>query len=147
MCIRDRGIYNGGTNAIFEDSKEQVWISQNGIYLFNEKKESTKRLAFNKGLSGIAGTFLEDDDGLIWVSTNSGLDIIDEKNSTIKHILLKGITGTEIANLLKDQNGNIWIGTSGNGLFMVNTAASTITSFTETNGLANDCLLYTSRCV
>jgi signal transduction histidine kinase/ligand-binding sensor domain-containing protein len=137
-----QGISKSGTTTVFEDSQGQIWLIRDGIYVINEKNRTIRNIPFNKDFLFIQSNFVEDNNGQVWAGTDNGVVVINEKEGTIIHLLIKGLKDFNGQNLLKDSHGNIWIGTYGNGLFMANPAAGTITNFSVANGLAND-VMYT----
>ena len=137
-------ISNGGAGKIIEDRSGQIWMgSFNRVYVFNEKAGSIK---YGKMPPGISNNFFEcvliDQKGQTWLGSNKGIDIIDEKAGTIKHVTIKGLDDMLVFDLIEDSRGNIWIGTNGNGLFMIDQNAATVTNFTVADGL-EDMLVYT----
>ena len=138
-----QGISKSGTNSVFEDSQGQIWLVRgDAIFVINEKNRTIRNIPFNKDFLFIQSNFVEDNNGQVWAGTDYGVVVINEKEGTIKHLFIKGLKDFNGQNLLKDSHGNIWIGTYGNGLFMANPAAGTITNFSVANGLAND-VMYT----
>jgi ligand-binding sensor domain-containing protein/signal transduction histidine kinase len=61
-------------------------------------------------------------DGAIWLGTHHGLRIAGEPARDLKRPNLKGMVGA----LLEDHAGNMWIGTEGDGLYLVNQQGQTV---------------------
>ena len=133
----------GGAGQITEDRSGQIWMGSNTVHVFNENTGSIK---YGKMPPGFTNNFFEciliDKKGQTWLGSGKGIDIIDEKAGTIKHITINNLDNISIFSLIEDSRGNMWIGTNGNGLFMINQDAATITNFTVADGL-EDMLVYT----
>lgn len=132
--IKDKNTYSGLTSdyieAIFIDSKENIWATSwdNGIYML--KKGSNKFINFNIENTGgklSSNTILsidEDSEGTIWIgSFYRGLHSYNPKTQKITHhnteIFVKNdITVSDIWKVLIDKEDNIWLGTTV-GLFRV----------------------------
>jgi two-component sensor histidine kinase/ligand-binding sensor domain-containing protein len=114
-------LYNGknfsrftpGTNlknvrAVFEDSKNNIWIGTkgNGIHVFGSG--SLKKL---EDAHDNAYSFAEDKDGNIWIGTGAGIYLYND-GKRIKHYSTSdGICNSYAGSMVKDKFGNIWVGT------------------------------------
>ncbi|RTE52792.1 hybrid sensor histidine kinase/response regulator [Arenibacter aquaticus] len=130
----NNGEYSGLTSdyiqAVFIDSKENIWAGSwnKGIYFL--KKGSKKFINYNTentqgGLqSNIVMTFDEDSEGTIWIGTyNSSLHSFDPKTERFKHYDSKpftemGINGNSVYKVLVDFQDNLWMGTT-EGLYKI----------------------------
>ncbi|MBL0132148.1 MAG: hypothetical protein IPP43_14485 [Chitinophagaceae bacterium] len=132
-----------GAGKITEDKAGQIWVgSFNTVYVFNEKAGNIR---YAKMPPGYTNNYFEcilmDRKGKTWLGSAKGVDIIDKKAGTISHISVKNLADIEAQSLLEDSRGNIWIGTTGNGLFMIDQQAGTVTNFTVGDGL-EDMIVY-----
>lgn len=78
--------YNKVT-SVFEDSKKRIWVTTEGggFAQYNRQQESFSTVACTKGLSNnVVYKMLEDDDGKLWLSTNSGLIRYSPENETTR---------------------------------------------------------------
>ena len=77
-------------------------------------------------------SFFEDNNNIIWVGTNKGLfKIVYNKFSRtelISRVSLNGLK-TTIKNISSDDKGNIWFGTSNDGLFLLDTENNKLKQF------------------
>lgn len=131
-------------NSLFTDSEGNLWVgSNNGIRVLSKNGETfslNKSLVYEKGLSDdIILSFEEDDQNKMWIGTrNGGLNILDipsflsKKKLSIKWFLPKSdgssVYNRTVSSIKKDNNGNMWIGTS-TGLNFVNPKGEPIKLF------------------
>ena len=110
-------LYN---NCIFNDSKNNTWISSsNGAirYLYNEKKfdifkkESNYK---NSISSNVITCFYEDFNGTIWIGTNKGVNIL---NDNIQFSNIDSETGKDIVSIIT-HNEEIWLADKFNGIYI-----------------------------
>ena len=105
------------------DSKDRIWI---GTYFediivlpkddfINNDFSNQKSYLQQKG----GGSFLEDINGSIWIGTYEGLYKFDEVNDTFKKIesIRTANKGLYVTDMTSDLYGNIWVGTSGKGVY------------------------------
>ncbi|MDO1512182.1 two-component regulator propeller domain-containing protein [Maribacter confluentis] len=117
-------ISNNHINGIFEDSKNNIWIStEYGLNLLNKnKKDFTKFTTKNGFPSNVFYGILEDDNKNIWITTSNGLVQFDSKND-IKKIYTKanGLKSDQFNynSAYKDPNGRMYFGTV-NGMISFN---------------------------
>ena len=109
--------------ALYRDSYSNLWVgsADNGLYqitsknqvIHHKQKESTK----DKGVlkNNRIRCFVEDDYNQLWIGTFKGLSTFDiKKNQFIPceiTIGQEGISHSSIFSLMKDYQGNIWVGT------------------------------------
>ncbi|MES2776433.1 MAG: two-component regulator propeller domain-containing protein [Bacteroidota bacterium] len=100
--------------VIFFDSKNRLWIGQNGLYLFDSAKNqfnlftdvASLNTAFIKGIA-------EDDQGNFWISTSGGLTRFNPQSFSFKkYNPADGLQGLEFeANAyLKTRDGQMFFG-------------------------------------
>lgn len=100
--------------VIYTDSKGRVWVGQAGLYLYNETKDQfnlyTKSgVLANELIKGI----LEDEKGLLWISTINGLIKFNpDKGTYKKYNKADGLQGEEFsANaFLRARDGKLFFG-------------------------------------
>ncbi|WP_240643127.1 hybrid sensor histidine kinase/response regulator transcription factor [Sinomicrobium pectinilyticum] len=133
--LNDRNSISGNRiTSITEDSRGRLWIgTSNGLNVLDKHTEKFTRINFSSGESVRAGAvdvintlFYDDTANTLWIGTKNGLlrlllDKIGESSlktppfTLYMHIagLPRSIDDNNITSILKDRNGNIWIGTSG----------------------------------
>lgn len=81
-------------------------------------------------------TVLDGGDGNLYIGhVNSGFTILSIKNKSVKNFQyepenLESLPGNEVRSILKDSNGNIWVGTDG-GLALFNAATQRFITFRQ----------------
>jgi signal transduction histidine kinase/ligand-binding sensor domain-containing protein/DNA-binding response OmpR family regulator len=123
----------GFVSGIYADRNGRIWIgSLKGLDLFNSK--SGKFIRINSSVNNVTnirevGCILHDKAGNLWVGTRLGLFIINSAEikkdipypeKIRKFVNIPGnqqsISGNYIISLCEDKQGNIWIGTYGDGI-------------------------------
>jgi signal transduction histidine kinase/ligand-binding sensor domain-containing protein/DNA-binding response OmpR family regulator len=115
---------NNSVRKIYADSHGYLWIGTKGgldkfdprtrkfeHFLFDLKKVNPRNWIFS---------LFEDSEGILWAGTWLGLARYDrEHNKFISYFKTKKVSVTQIRDILEDKNGNLWVATQGNGLFVV----------------------------
>ena len=135
--------------GLFEDSRKQLWIMTQGegVCRFQPETNNFVRYNMTNGLpSNIIYKMIEDNYGMLWMSTNNGL-VSFHPETGIKHIYTtaNGLLGNQFnyKSGYKDKNGNIYLG-SINGFISFN--PTTFTSNTQSSPLVlTDFFLYNKR--
>jgi signal transduction histidine kinase/ligand-binding sensor domain-containing protein/DNA-binding response OmpR family regulator len=141
-----KGLDSKSIQAVFIDSKENIWVGtwDKGLYFL---KKGTKRfINYNKentngaiGSSGIM-SFTEDSKGRIWMgSFLKGLHYFDPEKNTFsrcnsKPFIDNNLLNSDVKVVFADRNDVIWMGTT-SGLYQIELTSSgafKITSMRET---------------
>jgi len=134
---------NNNISTIFEDSNKRLWIgTDKGIYIFNPiletftffAQKTTKGIQISDWVSDIKS----DADKNIWiVIPNQGLFLYRNSDKKLYHFALGSNKLPDQGNpecMCIEQNGKIWIGTNGAGVYLYN---KTRNSFKQYLGNAN----------
>ncbi len=128
-----------------EDNKGNIWtatygngVNGRGVYVIDPIKERIKNINLSGGLSSFDVEWItEDGPGQIWIGTTAGLNMFNRNGRNIQHIG-KAETGC----VYMDSKGLIWIGTSYNGIDILDRATGLIKTLSSEYGLPNDSLEY-----
>ena len=106
-------------SAVFEDNNNNLWIGtlENGIYHWNVQTNAinyyVKNVEFPFSLAGNeVRSIFEDRENKIWILTNNGLTRIGGQKTA------NYLTGISASVLSQDEEGRLWLGTYGDGLFV-----------------------------
>ncbi len=124
-------------SAIAKDNSDSLWIMirNDGLYKYSNGSLKKKCLTTKLNNRNITKIFF-DSKNRIWLSSKTGIivgkigELLDSKlTKTFHKILLRDFS--------EDKSGNIWIATSRNGLFFIDTS-NHISNITKLNGLSDD---------
>ncbi len=135
-------------NTIFEDSRGNILLgTDSGLFTFSPDDEQIRPF----GGKAISGTFsdmevsviFEDRSNNLWVGSLGGLFMIDSKSkfaSTRIHDYLPEAPSSAalIASVLSSKDEELWIGTWGGGLFMLNRHTGDIKHYSVNSPNASD---------
>lgn len=102
--------------SIFQDSKKRLWISTEGggFCLFNSKDETFHTINSNNGLANdVVYQIQEDDEGFLWLSTNSGIVRYSPETESLKNYDIETGLRTNQFNYkssYKDSDGTLYFG-------------------------------------
>ncbi|MCG8699459.1 MAG: SpoIIE family protein phosphatase [Bacteroidales bacterium] len=111
------GLKTNNIQTVFEDSKGRKWLGTagGGLALFDENNNSITH--YQVGMEGdIVFSILEDDDGLLWMSTNNGISSFNPLASTGEQFsnftIDDGLQGSMyiINSAYKSPNGELFFG-------------------------------------
>ena len=121
------GASKAGISTIVQDDYGFLWIGTNGsgVYRYDGSNYTSYKYLSNDSTS-IASNLVFcsyfDSKNRLWIGTDEGLNLYDRKNDRFKKIVL--VQGTEnahpntaISSLEEDNEGNLFIGVFGQGIF------------------------------
>ena len=113
----------GGTFATYIDSSYRLWISRaGGLDCYDHTLSPLFSLTRENGeLHSDHLTCLLEKDGVIWAGTDgAGLEIISPTTRTSVDVgFSDGLPSSLISCIAEDRCGNVWVGTSGQGAFVL----------------------------
>ena len=104
------------TTAVYEDSKRRLWVATQGggFGLFDREKNSFSTFNSSHGLpNDVVYQIVDDNEGFLWLSTNSGLVRFDPEKRTFKNYTVNNGLKTNQFNYqssLKTRDGIIYFG-------------------------------------
>jgi len=119
-------------SQILVDREKQVWIaSQKGISRFSEKRYSfinSNKVKMNDNILALA---IDNNNG-IWIGSSTGISVIvSDQDGNVVVNQLPGLNKSTISCATTAPDGNIWFGTYGKGVLLLNTTTkkSTLLNF------------------
>ena len=129
--------------SIHSDKSGNIWFGTNsdyGLVCFDPESESISCYTTGDGLaSNRARTMLELSNGNIAVATNAGVNVIEKGKVTALYDANQGISNLEILCLEEGPNGEIYAGSDGDGIYVINDKK--ISRIGLENGLRSEVIL------
>ncbi|MBN1154518.1 histidine kinase, partial [candidate division KSB1 bacterium] len=135
---------NDNVMAMIEDSNGDIWIATDGggLNRFDREKKHFEYLSDRWQLQAFSSIhcLLLDRHGLLWMGAEQGqigcLDLLTREFSYRK--IDRIINNVDIMAAYEDQDGNLWFGTAGAGLYSWNQEKNTHRLFTRKDGLPSN---------
>lgn len=133
---RLQGIGDFSVYEIAEDKYKNLWLGCDGKILKYSDNKVEKTITLNEDIKGIVKKILVDSRGIIWFHPmNKGLYIF--KDNEIFDVGDKiPIGNAPINHICEDREGNVWVSTSGKGVFCFNNIF--MSNYTEKDGLSHN---------
>jgi ligand-binding sensor domain-containing protein len=109
------------------NGKIYIGTDGGGLNVYNKKTELIEHKSLHKIIpSKIIRTLEVIGNKLVVGTYGDGLYILDTENNQVKYIKIRANQGSDVPiNCLKvDKQGNIWIGTNGEGVFIYETSTT-----------------------
>ena len=116
----NRQMLVGRITSLFEDAEGSIWVGANGgLYRLRETLFSS--YTTRDGLSGdYVRAVLEDDEQRLWVGSAAGLDRVERDGRIVPVPLRNSIDrAPSILSLARSNDGAVWVGTFGDGIYRV----------------------------
>ncbi len=130
--LRGNGIY-----AVTRDDQGNIWIGSytGGVSVAILLKHPISILAHEKGnthslISNNVNDIEENPDGNQWFATDDGISIRNTLSGTWKHVLKEIVT----ISLCTSGNGNVWVGTYGDGVYLLDNNGRVLRHLTKQQG-------------
>ncbi len=117
-------------NTIKEDSKGNLFIGTDRNLLKVDKYGHLSKVSPSSGI--ISGSFIRvvefDNSGNLWIGTSDGLFLYHTDSNVLETITIRVIKeqSKEVFDILKDDDGLLWIGTYSNGLLLIDPATKSV---------------------
>jgi len=133
----EEGLSSKSVYGLFEDSEGFIWISTSGggLNRFDIRTGTFKwykhsDVNFNSISDNIVWTACEKDKDHLWIGTSKGLSIFNKRTEVFRRVVIwKDRTDKPVWVLKQDKNGDLWVGTGTNGLYVLNTNGKIIRHF------------------
>lgn len=132
------GLPDDMISAVFEDSAGGIWIgTDEGLTRFKDGIFTVMTNSKGQHFKGVS-IITQDREGNLWIGSNDGNQILKftENNSTVE-IIREDVFANRAATILHDKNGNVWYGTTYEGLRRIGKDGSE-TAFHKSDGLADE---------
>ncbi len=123
----DNGLANNRINTITQDKDGFMWFgTDDGLCRFDGIKFKTYILSdyIGENASSYITHLFIDSKNMMWIGTNNGITIFDYTNNKFKAFNATTSDSIKITapvhDIIEDKDGNIWIGTDGQGVFRFN---------------------------
>ncbi|MEG1585254.1 MAG: two-component regulator propeller domain-containing protein [Bacteroidales bacterium] len=149
----ENGLYENEIRALYQDSDSVFWVSTKDASLYLMDKNFRKlgyigekgKLNKDKPFPGIVYSILEDHKGRIWLGTKGMGVFVLEKESvsgcySVKNYAqdpddIYSLSHDAVYSLLEDEKQNIWIGTFGGGINLVDQSGDRLRFLNHRNNL------------
>ena len=114
-----------GVNNIFLDSRGMVWIStmSEGVFRYDPSTEMlTQYPSMAKIQSDNVRVVMEDSQGTLWAGTATGLTVYNPNQDRFLPVAVENDEPLNVTSLYEDRAHNLWIGSRGSGLFLLDKA-------------------------
>lgn len=139
----------GVVTALLEDRKGVLWfsgaISGKPTFIAVDTRNPRVALANEGGLPSAAVSVTEDSKGAIWIVSEGQVYSCSSSAGEYRCVVAVtpqsgwGLHRSLLKAALHDRDGNLWLGTIGQGLYRV--TGATVERFTERDGLSSDAIL------
>jgi ligand-binding sensor domain-containing protein len=132
---KESGLSDDSPTCAIQDEDGTYWIGTNGNGLDHFDGKTFTYYTTRQGLcDNLVTCLLRDHKGRLWIGSPDGMAVYDGKQMTRFKTEDGFVKGAK--NIAEDVNGNIWIGTLGNGLLMYD--GKTVINYTTREGLSDD---------
>lgn len=128
-------------NDLYADRQGNYWIASGSQLFMSFGQDFLQFTESGKSTGKNIHSLLTDSKGDIWFSNDEGLFRMNYRDGKVQSINLPLKAHTHIISLYEDDNGFIWAGTFGNGLFCIHPDGKKNRLFGETEGLSNGNIL------
>lgn len=124
--------------SVFQDSKDRVWFSSEGLYMSNSLHEEGKRFDLSDGFEGDnIFALYEDRQGNIWIGCSNGIFKYNDESGFSSYKKADGSDVPETRVIFEDTRGAIWAGTV-TGVYKIADSTAINVSLASADGYLNE---------
>lgn len=135
---------NDEINAVFQDSENNIWVgTYSGLNLFNKHTKTFRHFFYSRNRddldTGHIFSIAEGGRGSLWLGTGGGLMEFNYHTGYTRlyyHTASNSIGNNKVNTILKNDNGNLYIGTAGGGVDFFDVKARHFTNYIHRAGQA-----------
>lgn len=130
--------------AALKDSEGNLWLGTSERYVIRYSPK-TKRFERMNTIKTIASVrcFFEDSKKRIWIGTNNGLFTYHLKTGEVRNLSeTSNLPDNVILSVSQDAKGNLWIGTFGQGIAILNPELKLIRNINRYNGFCSNAIYH-----
>lgn len=130
--------FSSSIENMLVDYQNNLWFSSSRLGLLKLYESPFLELFHKLGMTAVVNT-TEIWRGMLYCGTDDGLIVIDEtRDRKVDNEISELLKGTRIRCIKADRENNLWIATTGNGIYKIhqdNQGSYEIDNFTEENGM------------
>jgi ligand-binding sensor domain-containing protein/class 3 adenylate cyclase/predicted metal-dependent HD superfamily phosphohydrolase len=141
------GLSQSSVSCIIQDDNNALWIgTQDGLNRFDGRSFEVFSSDDTPGLeSEYVKSSLKTGDGKLWFGTTNGLTVFNPKTEQFRTFSPSGKIALQIESITLDEEGMIWMATSGRGLMSFDPVSSKFTSYQQLIPSKKITLVYTAE--
>lgn len=135
--FRDFGYYGSSVIHLEMHGTQLYMLTTKGMFTMDTNAGTIRHTMKEKGFRAQGNTFFIDSQNRLWMAQNDRLllaDLDTPGNVRIYPCNQKGLGKFPISKITEDKNGNIYLGTIGNGLFRYNPQQDSFLNYTAEDG-------------
>jgi ligand-binding sensor domain-containing protein len=137
--------YSKASNLLCDD-EDNIWFTSNNQLIKTNGARLQNILPYNEKSYAQIHSILQDKTGNIWINVNNGLikfhlNSLQQKWQSKYYPLALINSKTDVTSLYEDKFGNIWAGTMGKGIFIIDPLTNKNRHLTEDNLLVDGSVL------
>ncbi len=138
-----KNINHNSIVSLFRDSRDNIWIGtfMAGVNYYDNSSKKFQPVNLNQLPNHDARCFYEDEKNNLWIGTSIGIFVLDINTKRKLHyynVSNSPIPENIIRSIERDTDGNMWIGTFGQGLGVCTPDMKYIAHFDEYNGFCSN---------
>ena len=128
------GLSNEYIQTIFQDFEDNMWFGTSGGGLI---EMPINKFNYFTSQGNVKSIVVDNNKGTIYTGNDKGLFVLNikEQSKSILYTKDNGFVNDQVNALMKDSMGNIWIGTSENGVFIFNPTTNKFENFSKNHTL------------
>lgn len=136
-----RGKYSTSVSAFMEDGHGNILLglTQDGLIQFDRTAKRFRRLDYAEERLDVI-TFFDDKEIGIWIGTHEGLFTYANGTLEKQKEITSQLFSRSVRGITRDQQGKLWVGTHGSGLFVFNKENKLISELSVRNGFFSNAI-------
>lgn len=117
--------------SVFQDADQNIWVCtrQNGLFLLDKNFKQIRKYVYPDIPADKTSSILSDSNHRLFLSTRAGIAMYDETQDKFVHVPFQDGNRYDARDMVTGPDGNVYVATFGNGLFIVDKEQNQIVPF------------------